>query len=108
MDWPHRRAENRDCRRFVRGGRGWCLDGGGTCDRRRNDACCCRCRQPMRSAPALPYLLPEDDAVQIDPWRGADGVELEGRVEHWDPFTDLELLQVVTVDLDRVRRDAEL
>ncbi len=57
----------------------------------------------MRTPAALPYLLPPDEAVTVEPWRTTEGIEIGDRLEHWDPFTDLELLRKVTVDVDAVR-----
>lgn len=57
----------------------------------------------MRTPAALPYLLPPDDAVTAEPWRTIDGMEIGERLEHWDAFTDVELLQVLTVDVDAIR-----
>jgi len=57
----------------------------------------------MRTAAAPPYLLPGDDTVDAGPWHTIDGADIGERLEHWDPFTDVELLRVVTVDVDAVR-----
>ncbi len=57
----------------------------------------------MRTAAAPPYLLPGDEAVDAGPWQTIDGAEIGERLEHWDPFTDVELLRVVTVDVDGIR-----
>lgn len=42
------------------------------------------------------------------PWADADGRELPDRLEHWDPFTDLEFFRSVDVDLDAVRAGCRL
>lgn len=57
----------------------------------------------MRTAAAPPYLLPPDDAVTADTWRTIDGAEVGERLDHWDPFTDVEFTRAVTVDVDVVR-----
>ena len=62
----------------------------------------------MRTAAAPPYLLPPDGAVSAEPWHTIDGVEIGERLEHWDPFTDIELIRVVTVDVDAVREACQL
>jgi len=38
-----------------------------------------------------------------DAWRDTGGATVGDRLDHWDPFTDIELAQVVSVDLDAVR-----
>lgn len=62
----------------------------------------------MKTPPAPPYLLPSDDAVVVEPWRTEDGSEIGDRLEHWDPYTDIVLVQVVTVDIDGVRTACQL
>jgi hypothetical protein len=62
----------------------------------------------VRTAAAPPYLLPPDDAVSVEPWQSFDGTEVGERLEHWDPFTDVELLRAVTVDLDATRLACQL
>lgn len=62
----------------------------------------------MRTAAAPPYLLPPDDAVSADPWKGPDGTEIGERLEHWDPFTDIALVRAIRVDLDAVRSACQL
>jgi hypothetical protein len=62
----------------------------------------------MRTTAAPPYLLPADDAVSAEAWRTADGAELQERLEHWDPFTDVQLVRVVTIDVDAVRAACRL
>lgn len=62
----------------------------------------------MKTARATPYLLPPDSVVAAQPWCTADGIEVGERVDHWDSFTDLELIRVVKVDLDSVRRACAL
>jgi hypothetical protein len=57
----------------------------------------------VKTPAALPYLLPPDDAVNADPWRTCDGIELGERLDHWDPHTDIELIRAITVDIDAVR-----
>lgn len=62
----------------------------------------------MRTAAAPPYLLPSDDAVSADPWRTPDGAEIVERLDHWDPFTDIELVRAITIDVDAVRHACQL
>lgn len=62
----------------------------------------------MKTARATPYLLPPDSAVAAQPWCIADGVEIGERVDHWDPFTNLDLVRVLQVDLDGVRSSCAL
>lgn len=62
----------------------------------------------MKTVGATPYLLPSDSAVAGQPWCIADGVEIGDCVDHWDPFTDLELFRVVEIDLDNVRGSCAL
>lgn len=62
----------------------------------------------MRTAAVPPYLLPPDDAVSTEPWRTEDGVELGDRLDHWDPFTDLQLVRALTVDTDAIRAACQL
>jgi hypothetical protein len=62
----------------------------------------------VKTARATPYLLPPDSVFAAQPWCIADGVEIGDRVDHWDPFTDLELVRVVEVDLDGVRSSCAL
>lgn len=57
----------------------------------------------MKTPSAPPYLLPNDDAVVAEEWRDAEGVPVGDRLEHWDPFTDVDLVRVVSIDLDAVR-----
>jgi len=57
----------------------------------------------MRTAAAPPYLLPPDDAVTAESWRTIDGAEVGERLDHWDPFTDIEFTRAVTVDVEAVR-----
>lgn len=62
----------------------------------------------MRTAATVPYLLPPDRAVEPGPWTDATGAELGDRIEHWDPFTVLELSRSTAVDLDLVRDRCQL
>ena len=62
----------------------------------------------MRTLTASPYLLPPDDAVEADPWRTPEGRELGDRLPHWEPFTDVEGVRAVTVDVDLIRERCEL
>lgn len=62
----------------------------------------------MKTAPSPPYLLPPEDAADTEVWRTADGTEIGERLDHWDPFTDLDLVSVVTVDTGMVRDSCQL
>ena len=62
----------------------------------------------MRTPPAPPYLLPPEDSVIAEEWRANDGSRIPDRLEHWDPFTDLDLVRVVNVDIDAVRKACQL
>lgn len=62
----------------------------------------------MRTPAAAPYLLPPETAMAGLPWCTADGSEVVDRLDHWDPFTDLELIRTVEVDLDVVRESCLL
>lgn len=62
----------------------------------------------MKTLSAVPYLLPLDSAVRAHPWITPDGSQVSDRMDHWDPFTDLELLRIIEVDLDAVRDDCQL
>lgn len=57
----------------------------------------------MRTPAGTPYLLPPEGSVIVRPWSSSDGTEIGDRLEHWDPFTDLNLVRVVEIDLDAVR-----
>jgi hypothetical protein len=62
----------------------------------------------LKTLPALPYLLPPEDAVIEQPWADADGTRLSDRLEHWDPFTDTEFFRAIDVDLDKLRAGCRL
>lgn len=62
----------------------------------------------MKTPPVTPYLLPPDEVVADAPWTLDDGRPLPDRLEHWDPFTDIELFRVVEVDVDAVREACRL
>jgi hypothetical protein len=62
----------------------------------------------VKTPPVTPYLLPPDEAVHVGAWLTDDGTELSDRLEHWDPFLDLDLVRVVEVDLDAVRAACRL
>lgn len=57
----------------------------------------------MKTRPAVPYLLPDPEAVEPQEWTDADGGAISDRLEHWDPATTIALSRVVTVNLDSVR-----
>ena len=62
----------------------------------------------MKTPSAPPYLLPPEDCVVDHPWTLVDGQPLPGRLEHWDPFTDTEVIRTVEVDLDALREACQL
>src|SRR4051794_9213113 len=62
----------------------------------------------MKTHPATPYLLPPEDAVSAGAWTWEDGSDLGDRIDHWDPFTDLELFRQIDVDLGTVRESCSL
>jgi hypothetical protein len=62
----------------------------------------------LRTAAALPYLLPSDDAVTVEAWRTADGAELSERLPHWEPFTNVQLVRGVGIDADAIRAECQL
>lgn len=62
----------------------------------------------MRTPAAAPYLQPPEDSVDAGLWNGALGAPLEAVLEHWDPFTVVELSRIVTVDTDAVRDACQL
>ncbi len=62
----------------------------------------------MKTAKAVPYLLPPETAVAVQPWFFTDGAEVGDRLDHWDPFVELDLVRVVEVDLDETRRACQL
>lgn len=57
----------------------------------------------MKSLPASPFLQPPDAAVTQEVWTDANGHKLPDRLEHWDPFTDIEVFSSLDIDLDAVR-----
>src|SRR5215212_8559410 len=62
----------------------------------------------MRTSPAVPYLLPSDDALDANQWTTIDGSPIPDRLAHWDPFTNTEVTRTITLDMDRVRADCQL
>lgn len=62
----------------------------------------------MKTPPAPPYLLPSEEAVVAEEWRTSEGSTVPERLEHWDPFTDIELVRIVDVDVDAVRAACQL
>lgn len=62
----------------------------------------------MKTPKAVPYLLPPETAVAAQPWCFTDGAEIGDRLDHWDPFVELDLARIVEVDLDEVRRACQL
>jgi hypothetical protein len=57
----------------------------------------------VKTASAPPYLLPPAEAVIVEEWLHADGAAVGDRLDHWDPFTDVELVRGVSVNVDIVR-----
>lgn len=58
-----------------------------------------------------PYLLPSDEAVDMQPWKFVDGAEtvlLPYLVDDWVTGTDLRVSRGVTVDIETVRRECRL
>lgn len=41
-------------------------------------------------------------------WCFTDGAEVGDRLDHWDPFVELDLARIVEVDLDETRRACQL
>ena len=62
----------------------------------------------MKTQPAPPYLLPPEESVIAEEWHSRDGGELGERLEHWDPFTDVDLVRVVNINADAVREACQL
>lgn len=62
----------------------------------------------MKTPKAVPYLLPPDTVVAAQSWCFTDGPELDDRLDHWDPFVELDLVRIVEVDLDETRRSCKL
>lgn len=46
--------------------------------------------------------------MRAEPWTFEDGAQLPERLEHWDPFTDVEVFRIVDVDTEGVREDCRL
>ncbi|BBY28104.1 hypothetical protein [Mycolicibacterium sediminis] len=57
----------------------------------------------MKTPAAAPYLLPPESACVAGPWTIEDGTELNDRLDHWDPFTNLNLVREIQVDVEAVR-----
>lgn len=58
-----------------------------------------------------PYLIPDDACVAWQPWQlvgGDSSGKLPEVLEGWDSGTDLLIRRLVTVDQERLRREAEL
>jgi hypothetical protein len=62
----------------------------------------------MQTPAAPTYLLPGDETVSVGPWFDHSGAEIGERIDHWDPFTDLDWTRAVTVDLDAIRTECGL
>lgn len=57
----------------------------------------------MKTPAAAPYLLPPDSVVAAQPWTDEQGSEIGERLDYWDPFTDLNLIRELEIDVDAVR-----
>jgi hypothetical protein len=53
-------------------------------------------------------LLPPEESVIAEAWRIEGGGEVGQRLDHWDPFTNIELVRAVSVDVDAVRTACQL
>ncbi len=62
----------------------------------------------MKTPKAVPYLLPPETAVAAQPWCHADGTEVAHRLDHWDPFVELDLVRIIEVDLDETHTACQL
>lgn len=62
----------------------------------------------MKTPKAVPYLLPPETAVAASPWCFTDGTEIVDRLDHWDPFVELDLVRIIEVDLDQTRAACQL
>ena len=62
----------------------------------------------MKTPKAVPYLLPPETAVAAQPWIFTDGTEAGDRLDHWDPFVELDLERIIEVDLDETRAACRL
>ena len=62
----------------------------------------------MQTPVAPTYLLPDDETVTVDPWQDESGTEIGERIEHWDPFTNLEWTRAIKVNLDAIRTQCGL
>jgi hypothetical protein len=62
----------------------------------------------MKTPAAAPYLLPPESAVAAGAWTTEDGSEITDRLDHWDPFTDLQLVRVMEIDIGAVRSACRL
>lgn len=62
----------------------------------------------MKTPKAVPYLLPPETAVAAQPWCFTDGTEVGDRLDHWDPFVELDLVRIIEVDLDETRKTCQL
>jgi hypothetical protein len=57
----------------------------------------------VKTPASAPYLLPPETAVVAQPWTTDNGDPLGDRIDHWDPFTQLDIFRAVEVDIDAVR-----
>jgi hypothetical protein len=55
-----------------------------------------------RTEAVAPFLRASAESVEAGPWTLAGGGELDDRVKHWDPLTDLQLEREIAVDLDQL------
>jgi hypothetical protein len=58
----------------------------------------------MKTPAAAPYLLPPDSSVIAQAWTTQNGIEVGDRLDHWDPYTNLDLVRVVEIDVDAIRK----
>lgn len=62
----------------------------------------------MKTPKAVPYLLPPETSVAAQPWCFTDGTEVGDRLDHWDPFVELDMVRIIEVDLDETRAACQL
>ena len=62
----------------------------------------------MKTRPAIPYLLPPEEAISERPWTTEDGRPVPDRLEHWDPFTDTGLVRTIEIHVDAIRDACQL
>jgi hypothetical protein len=62
----------------------------------------------MKTAPSTPYLLPPEDCVAESAWTLGDSQHLPDRLEHWDPYTDMQISRALEIDTDNLRDSCRL